>query len=228
MIPKIDGLNERSLNNLVGVHPDLVKVVELAAARSAVPFVVTEGLRDRHRQAQLVSAGKSWTLNSRHLTGHAVDVVDADNFGYEMPDLEQIAVAFKEAAAELQIPIVWGGDWRTKDTPHFELDRKAYPASGIPTTTLVAEKIGTVAKARATIAATVGTGAVVVKEAADAVTGIDAPLVPPVSEGIARTVTNVAGWSKVLGNHDASVFIVGAAVFAGVAAISYGIKRARS
>ncbi len=227
MIPKIT-LNERSRNNLAGVHPDLVRVVELAAERSAVPFVVTEGLRDRHRQAMLVSAGKSWTLDSRHLTGHAVDLVDADNFGYEAADLSEIATAMKDAAAELQVPIVWGGDWKSKDTPHFELDRAKYPASGIPTTTLVAEKVGKIAKARATIATTVGAGAVVVKEAADAVSGVKAPLIPPVSEGIAQTVTNVAGWSKVLGSHDASVFVVGAAVFAGVAAISYGINWVRS
>jgi peptidoglycan L-alanyl-D-glutamate endopeptidase CwlK len=221
-------LNERSIKNLVGVHPDLVRVVELAATRCSVPIVVTEGLRKPERQAMLVSAGKSWTLNSRHLTGHAVDLVDADNFGYEAPDLEKIAKAMKDAATELDIPICWGGDWKTRDTPHFELDRRKYPASGVTTTTLVAEKVGKLAKARATIAATVGTGAVVAKEAADAVSGIDAPLVPPVSEGIAKTVTNVAGWSKVLAGHDASVFLVGAAVFAGVAAVSWGIKKVRS
>lgn len=221
-------LNERSVKNLAGVHPDLVRVVEAAALRCSVPIVVTEGLRTQERQAELKAAGKSWTLNSRHLTGHAVDLVDANDFGYDMPDLAKIASAMKGAADELGVPIVWGGDWKSKDTPHFELCRKKYPASGVTTGTLVAEKIGTVAKARATIAATVGTGAVVVKEAADAVTGIDAPLVPPVSDGIAKTVTNVAGWSKVLGNHDASVFLVGAAVFAGVAAVSWGIKRVRS
>lgn len=221
-------LNERSVKSLAGVHPDLVRVVEMAALRCDVPIVVTEGLRTPARQAELRAAGKSWTLNSRHLTGHAVDLVDADNYGYDIPDLDKIASAMKGAADELGVPIVWGGDWKTKDTPHFELCRKRYPASGVTTTTLVAEKVGTIAKARATIAATVGTGAVVAKEAADAVSGIDAPLVPPVSEGIAKTVSNVAGWSKVLAGHDASVFLVGAAVFASVAAVSWGVKRARS
>lgn len=224
----IHALNERSVKNLAGVHPDLVRVVEAAALRCDVPIVVTEGLRTQARQAELKAAGKSWTLNSRHLTGHAVDLVDADNFGYEAPDLAKIAKAMKDAADELGVPIVWGGDWKTKDTPHFELCRKRYPASGVTTGTLVAEKVGKLAKARVTIAATVSTGAVVAKEAADAVSGIEAPLIPPVSDGIAQTVTNVAGWSKVLGSHDASVFVVGAAVFACVAAVSWGIKRARS
>ncbi|MCB1505229.1 MAG: M15 family metallopeptidase [Hyphomicrobiaceae bacterium] len=221
-------LNERSIKNLAGVHPDLVRVVEQAALRCEVPIVVTEGLRTQDRQKQLKAAGKSWTLNSRHLTGHAVDLVDADNYGYDIPDLDKIAAAMKSAADECGIPIVWGGDWKSKDTPHFELDRKAYPATGVSTGTLVAEKIGTIAKARATIATTVGAGAVVVKEASDAVTGIDTPLVPAVSKGVAETVTNVAGWSKVLAGHDASVFLVGAAVFAGVAGMSWAIAKVRS
>lgn len=220
-------INERSRKNLAGVHPDLVRVVELAAERCPVPMVVTEGLRSQARQAELKAAGKSWTLNSRHLTGHAVDIVDADDFGYDIPDLDKIAAAMREAAAECGVPIVWGGDWKSRDTPHFELDRKAYPASGVTMTTQIAETAGKVARARATIAATVGTGAVVAKEAADAVAGIKAPLVPPVSEGIAQTVTNVAGWSKVLGGHDASVFLVGAAAFVVVATVSWGIGKLR-
>lgn len=139
-------LNERSLRNLEGVHKDLVRVVKRAAEISPVPFVVTEGLRNLERQKQLVAAGKSWKLDSRHLTGHAVDLVDADNFGYEMPDMTAIGKAMKQAASELRIPIVWGanvkhgGDWKTKnDSPHFELDEKAYPASGVGIATKVKE-----------------------------------------------------------------------------------------
>lgn len=221
-------LNERSIKNLAGVHPDLVRVVEMAAQCCEVPIVVTEGLRTRERQAVLKAAGKSWTLNSRHLTGHAVDLVDGDNYGYDVPDLDRIAKAMKGAAEELGIPIVWGGDWKSKDTPHFELDRKKYPASGVPTGTLIAEKIGTIAKARATIATAVAGGAVVAKDATEAVTQIKTPIIPPVSDGIAQTVTNVAGWSKVLGGHDPKVFVVGALFFVGVAGASVLLKRLRS
>jgi peptidoglycan L-alanyl-D-glutamate endopeptidase CwlK len=36
--------------------------------------------------------------------------------------------AFKQAAADMKVPIVSGGDWRTfKDYPHIELNRKHYP-----------------------------------------------------------------------------------------------------
>ncbi len=65
-------LSERSLKNLNGVHKDLIAVVCRAIRRTEVDFVVTEGLRTRERQAELVRAGASQTMNSRHLTGHAV------------------------------------------------------------------------------------------------------------------------------------------------------------
>jgi peptidoglycan L-alanyl-D-glutamate endopeptidase CwlK len=136
-------LNERSLRNLEGVHPDLVRVVKRAAELE--PFIVTEGLRNLDRQKKLKAAGKSWTLNSRHLTGHAVDVVDPDA-RYDIPDMNDIAAAMKGAAKELGVPIVWGGDWKQRDTPHFELDRKAYPASGISTVQKVKETVSNVAK----------------------------------------------------------------------------------
>jgi peptidoglycan L-alanyl-D-glutamate endopeptidase CwlK len=146
-------LNDRSLRNLEGVHPDLVRVVKRAAELE--PFIVTEGLRNLDRQKKLKAAGKSWTLNSRHLTGHAVDVVDPDA-RYDIPDMKNIATAMKGAAKELGVPIVWGGDWKTVDTPHFELDRKAYPASGITTTQKVKEAVTNVATSKPAVV--VGTG----------------------------------------------------------------------
>lgn len=67
--------SSRSEKNLQGVNPDLVKVTRRALEISEVDFGITEGLRSRYRQKQLVATGKSHTINSRHLTGHAVDVV---------------------------------------------------------------------------------------------------------------------------------------------------------
>lgn len=120
----------RSLNKLIGVHPDLQRVMRRAITQSTVDFAITEGLRDKTRQAQLVAAGASQTMRSRHLTGHAVDVVAfiGQEVRWDWPLYEKISKAVKAAALELNIPIVWGGDWRTfRDGPHFELDRKKYP-----------------------------------------------------------------------------------------------------
>jgi len=121
-------MDARSERNLIGVHPDLVRVVRAAAKKSK--FIVTEGLRTKARQAQLVKAGASKTMNSRHLTGHAIDVAALVNgeVRWDWPLYAAIAKEMKQAAADLKVPIIWGGDWRTfKDGPHFELNRRKYP-----------------------------------------------------------------------------------------------------
>jgi peptidoglycan L-alanyl-D-glutamate endopeptidase CwlK len=126
-------LAPRSLKALEGVHPDLVKVVKRADELGA-RFHITDGLRTLERQKQLVAAGKSKTMRSRHLTGHAVDFVVAEPGGgvsYEHADMAACAAVFKRAAAELGVAIEWGGDWRKfVDTPHIELDRKVYKEDG--------------------------------------------------------------------------------------------------
>ncbi|PPE71480.1 M15 family metallopeptidase [Caldimonas thermodepolymerans] len=124
-------LDARSISRLKGVNPHLVAVVQRAAEISPVKFIVTEGLRTKERQAQLKAAGASTTMNSRHLTGHAVDlaaVVDGE-VRWDWPLYHKLAAAMQKAANELEVPIVWGGSWKSfPDGPHFELDRRTYPA----------------------------------------------------------------------------------------------------
>jgi peptidoglycan L-alanyl-D-glutamate endopeptidase CwlK len=122
--------SERSGKNLAGVHPDLVAVIARGLSLSAVDFAITEGRRTVERQRELVAKGASQTLNSRHITGHAVDVAAyVDGIRWDWPLYAEIAKAVKAAAAELDIPITWGGDWASlRDGPHFELDRDHYPA----------------------------------------------------------------------------------------------------
>jgi len=121
-------LGTRSLQNLSGVNPDMVAVVKRAIEITEVDFTVIEGIRHINRQRELLKAGKSTTLNSRHITGHAVDMVPYPVDWEDLERFEQMAEAMKEAAEELEIPIVWGGDWKSfYDAPHFELDRKKYP-----------------------------------------------------------------------------------------------------
>jgi len=123
-------LSERSERNLKGVHIDLVKVVRRAIQLTPVDFVVTQGLRTVEQQRELVARGASRTMNSRHLTGHAVDVAAlvGGTVSWDLPHYRAIAEAFKAAARELGVAIVWGGDWKSfVDGPHFELDRRSYP-----------------------------------------------------------------------------------------------------
>lgn len=123
-------LSQKSLDRLSGVHPDLVRVVKRAIELTDIDFAVLEGVRSKARQEQLVAAGASKTMNSRHITGHAVDLgaIVGGSVRWDWPLYAKVAAVVKKAAAELSVPIEWGGDWRTfKDGPHFQLPFKEYP-----------------------------------------------------------------------------------------------------
>lgn len=123
-------LSNRSLGRLAGVHSDLVRVVERAIQITPIDFGVTEGLRSEARQRSLVASGASSTMNSRHLTGHAVDLVAYvdGNVAWDWPLYHRLADTMKRAAAELGIEIECGADWKTfPDGPHFQLPWNIYP-----------------------------------------------------------------------------------------------------
>lgn len=128
-------LGKRSLERLVGVHHDLVRVVKRAIELTDHDFSVIEGLRTIETQRAYVAKGASKTMNSRHLTGHAVDLYPV---GRPTPwdKCPVVAAAMLAAAVELDVAIRWGGDWNMDgdsrdekfyDGPHFELLRSKYP-----------------------------------------------------------------------------------------------------
>lgn len=148
-------LSARSLRNLQGVHPDLVRVVKHAIEDTPVDFVVIEGLRTMKRQAELVASGASQTMNSRHITGHAVDLAAwVGEIRWDMGLYYQIAATMQKVSRYTGVPIRWGGCWVRLDTatktpaqlvadyvasrrltgkkafidgPHFELPAGLYP-----------------------------------------------------------------------------------------------------
>lgn len=123
-------LGSRSRQRLSGVHEDLVRVVERALEISKVDFTVLEGVRSLEKQKRNFASGASLTMNSRHLTGHAVDLgawVD-DDVSWHGAYYHQIADAMFQAASELGVEIEWGGHWKSIfDGPHFELSWSTYP-----------------------------------------------------------------------------------------------------
>lgn len=124
-------LSKRSRRNLEGVHPDLVAVVNRAIEITSVDFGVIEGLRTTERQKEMVRTGASKTMNSRHLTGHAVDLAAylGSRISWEWPLYDRIYEAMSKAARELGIDIEWGGNWKTlKDGPHYQLSWARYPS----------------------------------------------------------------------------------------------------
>ena len=146
-------LSKRSLIKLQGVHQDLVAIVSEAIAISPVDFRVGEGLRTLERQRELFAAGKSQTMKSRHLTGHAVDLVAIyhGEVSWDMELYKEINKAMFEAVEDLNslkrgvtdedadekprgelgqlYSLEWGGNWTTfKDGPHWQLPWAKYPA----------------------------------------------------------------------------------------------------
>ena len=119
---------------LKGVHPDLVRVVQ-RLTDEGVQFKVIEGVRSLERQRALFASGKSRTMNSRHLTGHAVDLAPLmkGRICWDWPAFHILATTVKAAAKAENVPIEWGGDWVTfPDGPHWQLPWGLYPVDPPP------------------------------------------------------------------------------------------------
>jgi peptidoglycan L-alanyl-D-glutamate endopeptidase CwlK len=106
-------LSALSRRHLVGVHPDLVACVQEAIALTPQDFRVQEGVRTVARQRALLASGASQTMDSRHLTGHAVDLVALVGGvpRWDWPLYYSIVPAMAEAARKLRLPLIWGGTW---------------------------------------------------------------------------------------------------------------------
>lgn len=120
--------SQRSLDRLKGVHPVLVKVVHRALELSKYDFMVIEGLRTKEKQAEYVRKGVSKTMNSFHLTGHAVDLAPLEDGSIDWNNskgqFDSVSDAMMKAAKELGVELTWGGTFkRLVDKPHFQIKR---------------------------------------------------------------------------------------------------------
>lgn len=123
-----------------------MRVVKKAAALSDLDFTVLEGLRTVERQTQLVKQGASKTMNSRHITGHAVDLAPmiGGSVRWDWGLYLKLGEVMRAASLAEKIPIRWGGTWKLlsaiegpitfkilsrsfPDGPHFELPKVSYP-----------------------------------------------------------------------------------------------------
>lgn len=123
-------LGSKSKERLSTVKPELQSVVKKAF--ETVPFDVTvlEGIRTVERQKELVAKGASKTMNSKHITGDAVDLAPYPIDWDDKSRFNELSKHMLQAASELGIKIRWGGDWNMDgdwkdesfyDGPHFEL-----------------------------------------------------------------------------------------------------------
>lgn len=134
----------RSLTNLKGLHPDLIRLMHEAIKACPIDFTITEGVRTDERQKELYAIGR--TKPGRIVTScdgikkKSNHQIQADGFGYAVDlypfvngkllvteketvsYLIKIAAHIKQTAKNMNIKITWGGDWKTPyDPPHFEL-----------------------------------------------------------------------------------------------------------
>ena len=140
-------LGSRSRKNLIGVHPNLVRVVERAIQLTTVDFTVLEGVRSREQcyrnwgkgrsiaqckaagvpaqYAQVNMSKVTWLrdpLNSKHCLqsdgfGHAVDLAPFPVVWDDLSKFDAIARAMLQAATELKIGVRWGADWDQDGKP---------------------------------------------------------------------------------------------------------------
>ena len=110
-------LSQRSLDKLEGVHPDMVKCVTSAIEWSKVDFGVICGMRTEAEQKELVAKGASQTMTSKHLTGHAVDLMAyvGSRGSWELNLYDDIADAMAQAARDNNVTIRWGAAWSIDD-----------------------------------------------------------------------------------------------------------------
>ena len=117
-------LSKLSMERLEGVDERLKAIVIECAARCLFPFNVSEGLRTKEQQREYVRQGKSRTMNSKHLTGKAVDLypLTMDRKQVDWSRFEELADLMFQVACDQGTEIVWGGHWKTfVDKCHFQL-----------------------------------------------------------------------------------------------------------
>lgn len=132
-------LPKSSEAKLKKVHPDLIRVIRRCQKDwkdKELGFIITCGPRTLEEQKRLVKVGASKTLRSRHLIAvngfaHAFDVAATVNgkVRWDWPLYSKIASAMKAAAKAEKVPLEWGGDWKFKDGPHFQLPWKSHPGT---------------------------------------------------------------------------------------------------
>jgi len=140
---------QSSLDKMEKVHPKLVEIMKAAITDSPFDFRITDGARTTEEQFALYQKGRTLPgpkvtncdgkkFKSNHQIksdgfGHAVDIFPCgvvengvyrkftSEEGYDEKKLKLIANHILAVAKSKNINIEWGGNWKMKDTPHFEL-----------------------------------------------------------------------------------------------------------
>ena len=142
--------SEQSIRLFKNVHPNLIKIMKAAITNSPYDFRITAGARTaeeqnalyqigRTRKGAIVTKADGYKSKSNHQIkadgyGHAVDIFICGKYdengnyvkftseeGYDEKKLKLIANHILAVAKSKNVNVEWGGNWKMKDTPHFEL-----------------------------------------------------------------------------------------------------------
>ena len=118
--------HERSIKALAGVDSALSRLYDDLRAEAALRglyVVVTEGLRSEKRQLELLRVGATMTLQSKHLTGRAIDIaIFLPDGSVTYQPAPYAALASAVLGLQRDPPVKWGGNWpKLRDYCHFEL-----------------------------------------------------------------------------------------------------------
>lgn len=123
-------LSKSSSDKLSTVNPKLQKVILKAFENMPFDVTILEGIRSKERQAELFAKGASKTMNSKHLTGNAIDIAPYPVNWNDKEGFVIMAECILLTAMDMGIKVRWGGDWNMNgqwkdesfyDGPHFEL-----------------------------------------------------------------------------------------------------------
>lgn len=103
------------------------KAIELIArcVEAGFAVIIIDTLRTHAEQLDNMRRGVSWTLDSKHLTGRAIDLAPYDSYllhGSDKLKWDPTDPAWQKIGEIGEaLGLVWGGRWQHKDMGHFEL-----------------------------------------------------------------------------------------------------------
>jgi peptidoglycan L-alanyl-D-glutamate endopeptidase CwlK len=110
-------MSSRKIDDLVPALVALYYKFADECDRQGLQFIVTCTKRLRAEQKALVASGASKTMNSKHLTGKAFDIAVMKNgkVSWVFDDYKPYGKIGEDLGLE------WGGSWKFRDGPHFQL-----------------------------------------------------------------------------------------------------------
>jgi peptidoglycan L-alanyl-D-glutamate endopeptidase CwlK len=133
-------LGKQSKGKLIGVHPNLVKVIEVAIIDTPIDFSIVSGVRTTKEQQDLYAQGRTKpgaiVTKADGIKNKSNHQVKSDGLGYAIDfcpyvngkldwniekNFKIIAEHILDVAESLEVDIEWGGTWNFKDLPHIQL-----------------------------------------------------------------------------------------------------------